>query len=91
MAYGPLNEKLAGHFREKQYGKSFDYSINAEKVLHPDLKTGRNTVYPHKVWVIDGYRMALVKKTVAYIVVDENDWGFVIERWNLKNHRCYTK
>jgi hypothetical protein len=33
-----------------------------------------------------------VKKTVAYIVVDEDEFGLpVIEKWNIKRHRNYFK
>ena len=45
--------------------------------------------YPHRVWVScnpindSGWRYANVKKTVAYIVVDEDDHGQpVIEKWS---------
>jgi hypothetical protein len=39
-----------------------------------------------------GWRYALVKKTVAYIVVDEDDTGrAVIEKWQIKGHRVYGK
>lgn len=38
-----------------------------------------------------GWRYALVKKTVAYIVVDEDDSGrAVIEKWSIKGHRFYN-
>jgi len=52
--------------------------------------------YPHRVWVScnpindSGWRYANVKKTVAYIVVDEDDHGQpVIEKWSIKNHRNF--
>ena len=52
--------------------------------------------YPHRVWVScnpindSGWRYANVKKTVAYIVVDEDDHGQpVIEKWTIKNHRNF--
>lgn len=100
MAFGPrINPKeiFLGMFAEKDYGNYFEYSMADDFVLHPDLKTGRNTEYPHKVWVTEpwendyGYRRALVKKTVAYVVVDEADDGSaVIERWYLKNHNEYV-
>lgn len=99
MAFAALNMAtgLKGYFTEKDYGRPFEYKDNSENVLHPDLKTGRNTVYPHLVFVGpegDQVRMALIKKTVAYVVTDErvdNDGQtfFVIERWNIKNHRRY--
>ena len=87
MAFAAINlsNNLTGYFTEKDYGE----------VLHPDLKTGRNTVYPHLVFVGpegDQVRMAFVKKTVAYVVVDEIDTDvYRIEKWNIKNHRSYRK
>ena len=97
MAFAALNmaHNLKGYFTEKTYGRPFEYKNNDMLVLHPDLKTGRNTVYPHLVFVGpegDQVRMALVKKTVAYVVVDEIDNDrFVIEKWDIKNHRPYSK
>lgn len=96
MAFANLTlaTNLLGSFDEKDYGKTFEYKQNPEFVLHPDLKTGRNTVYPHLIFVGpegDQTRRALVKKTVAYVVVDENENGYVIEKWNIKNHRQYGK
>ena len=43
------------------------------------------------VWVADGsYRFARVLKTVAYIVVGENDDGTpVVEKWAIKGHTLY--
>ena len=81
-----------GCFTEKQFGKRFVYKMNNEFHLHPDLKTGRNTQYPHLVVVgpnSDQVRMALVKKTVAYVVVDETANGFVIEKWQIKKKVMY--
>jgi hypothetical protein len=53
--------------------------------------------YPHKVWVggegvcgMRGYRYANVRKTVAVIVVDEDEKGLpVVEKWNLKKNTNY--
>ena len=86
-----------GCFIEREYGHLFEYDKHGEGlVLHPDLATGRNTEYPHRVWVAErpfdesGWRYALVKKTVAYIVVDEDDTGrAVIQKWRIKGHRVY--
>jgi len=36
-----------------------------------------------------GYRYANVKKTVAYIITDEDDDGPVLERWYLKSNKEY--
>jgi len=54
--------------------------------------------YPHKVWVggegfcgMRGYRYANVKKTVAVIVVDEDEKGLpVVEKWHIKQNVRYT-
>jgi hypothetical protein len=53
--------------------------------------------YPHRVWVSEnpvndsGWRYALVKKTVVYIVVDEADDGQpVVQKWSIKAHRIYS-
>lgn len=92
MAYAmKMTDKPIGQFVEKTFGLTFQYEKNPEMVLHPDLKTGRNTVYPHYVFVgpLGEKRMALVKKTVAYVVIDETDLGFVIEKWNIKNNYQY--
>jgi hypothetical protein len=96
MSFAALNiaTGLIGYFTEKDHGRPFEYKNNPETVLHPNLKTGRNTVYPHMIFVGpqgDQVRMAFVKKTVAYVVVNENDNGFVIEKWNIKNHRSYKR
>lgn len=89
-----LSHKLAGYFVEKSYGRAFEYKVNPETVLHPDMKTGLNVIYPHLVFVGpqgDQVRMALVKKTVAYVVVDEIDNDrYVIEKWQIKDLREYN-
>jgi hypothetical protein len=36
-----------------------------------------------------GWRYANVKKTVAYIIVDEDEGGPVLERWYIKQRRDY--
>ncbi len=99
FAAAKLANNLAGYFVEKDYGRPFEYKMNDQVVLHPDLKTGKNTVYPHLIFVGpegDQTRWALVKKTVAYVVVDEDvdangrAW-FKIEKWNIKGHREYKR
>ena len=87
-----LSQNLAGYFNEKDYGRPFEFKLNPEFVLHVDLKTHKLTQYPHLIFVGpegDQTRRALIKKTVAYVVVDENENGFVIEKWQIKNLRPY--
>ena len=46
--------------------------------------------YPHRVFTLDGDRAALVMKTVAYIVTDENDDGSpLVEKWEIRRHKKY--
>jgi hypothetical protein len=88
---------IIGRFDEVDHGHTFEFSQEPEMYLFPDLKTGRNTTYLHRVWVTDhriggeqGWRHALVKKTVAYVVVDEDDNGrAVIQKWKIKNRTLY--
>jgi len=82
----PIRE--GGAFIEKDHGNLFEYDLHGE-----DTFAG----YPHRVWVSEnpvndsGWRYALVKKTVAYIVVDEADDGQpVVQKWSIKAHRIYS-
>lgn len=84
MAYWTHTVKPIGQFTEKEVGNYFEYSVNDDT-----LPFAEN--FPHKVWVLDGYRYADVKKTVAYIVVDEDENGMpVTEKWYLKKNTKYA-
>jgi hypothetical protein len=89
MAYLTYTESPIGAFVEKSVGNTFEFSINDEQGEAPE--------WPHRVWVASGkiandsgWRYARVMKTVAYIVVDENDYGeAVVEKWDIKKYRTY--
>ena len=88
MAYYTYTKDPIGAFTEKDVKNVFEYSVNDDPIM---------VEWPHKVWVgggqinDSGYRYAIVKKTVAYIVVDENDYGeAVVEKWNIKSNREYN-
>jgi|TARA_B110000858_G_scaffold135983_1_gene154586 hypothetical protein len=98
MAYAPDtvgftngDGSILGHFREKSQGHMFEFSANTDPL------NNMNEDFPHKVWVTNpiknidsGYRYANVRKTVAVIVVDEDEFGLpVIEKWFIKNHKQY--
>jgi len=73
-----------GSFVEKEFGNSFEYSLNDEKFSFCED-------FIHKIWVGDGYRYGTVKKTVAVVCVDEDEYGLpVVEKWYIKNHREYV-
>lgn len=89
MAYAPASvEPVLGEFVEKDYGMSFHYSKNG------DFGHGPFTRFPHLVWVGglgQQYRYAEVKKTVAYVCVDEDECGLpVVEKWDIKRNIRYT-
>jgi len=88
MAYLTYTKSPIGAFNEKEYGNPFEYSHNDDQTPWTDMK------FNHKVWVGDmcngyGFRYANVKKTVAYIAVDEDENGPVLEKWYIKNNRLY--
>ena len=88
MALAPLaaSRTLTGQFIETEYGKYFEYDRLSDSAEHP-----------YRVWVttpregIDsGWRYAKVLKTVVHIVIDEDENGLVIEKWQIKRHSVYT-
>ena len=89
VCFAPYGDgSIIGRFNEKDEGNMFEYSENREDFYKS---------YPHKVWVTTpwhmdwGWRFANVKKTVAYICVDEDEFGApVVEKWNIKNNVKYT-
>tara|TARA_Y100000389_G_scaffold31859_1_gene27019 strand:+ start:15537 stop:15809 length:273 start_codon:yes stop_codon:yes gene_type:complete len=89
MGYYTYTKDPIGVFTEKDVGNMFEFSKNEESQFND---------YPHKVWVggkgvcgMTGWRYALVKKTVAYIVVDEDEHGNpVTEKWQIKGKKDYV-
>ena len=86
MALAPFStNNVIGSFTEKSFGNFFDFALNPERDL---------VNLPHIVFVggVSGseYRYADVKKTVAYIAVDEDEFGdMVIEKWDIRGHRVF--
>ena len=92
MPYYTYTQKPIGCFWEKEVGNYFEYSLNDDPMPLSWCED-----FPHKVWVggqgvagMTGYRYATVKKTVAYIVVDEDENGPVVEKWFLKKNNKYA-
>jgi hypothetical protein len=89
MAFAPNTVKPIGGFVEKDYGKFFHFSEN-------DTNHEFGSEYPHLIWVGPDYyeepRYARVLKTVAYVVTDEDEFGYpVVEKWDIKNFKSYTR
>ena len=91
MAYYTYTKDPIGVFVERDTGNYFEYSANDEP-----MNSGED--FPHKVWVggegvcgMTGWRYAHVKKTVAVVVVDEDEYGLpVTEKWQLKKNTEYA-
>ena len=92
MSFAPFSamSRLIGSFQHSN-GNDFEYEPNSPADSWLPVVN-----YPHRVWVQtspindQGWRYANVKKTVAYIVVDEDEYGQpVIEKWAIKNHRNF--
>jgi len=83
---------IIGCFRERDTDNLFEFSHNQ------DLSEVWAYGFPHKIWVTEprdgvdsGYRYGIVKKTVAYLAVDEDEYGRpVIEKWRIKGRREYA-
>ena len=91
MAYYTYTKDPIGQFVERDTGNYFEYSTNTDSFAWCED-------FPHKIWVGDqqiggqqGYRYGIVKKTVAYVAVDEDEFGLpVLEKWSLKSNREYV-
>lgn len=94
MALAPYGiNTVAGSFVEKEHGKTFEYIENPELVFHAPAHGGRLTKFPHLIFVGprgEETRRALVMKTCVHVVTDETEFGFVVEKWNIKNSRVYA-
>ena len=80
------DNNACGSFKNTQYGTHFEYRVS--KGLAPTQGDwGIKNGFKHEIAVCDGsVRFANVKKTVAYVLVDEDDNGdLVIEKWAIKH------
>ena len=90
MGYLKTHTKnVIGMFTEKTHGHAFGFCENDE----PNSWTHAFDL-PHLVEVGDHigwpYRYAKVLKTVAYVVVDEDEHGRpVVEKWDIRKHRIF--
>lgn len=84
----PGDGTIRGCFTHKEFGTYFEFSaatIAESAWTEPQ--------YNMKVWVRGGdWRLAQVLKTVAYVIVDEDQHGCpVVERWPLKKFQLYPR
>lgn len=79
-----VSNKMVGWFAEKECGNQYSFMLN------PDPNTA--PAFPHLIVVgpKSETRMAVIKKTVAYVVLDEVEGGnFYIEKWQIKKKVIY--
>lgn len=85
FGYYDVNRAI-GEFREKEFGKHFEYRIS-EGTAPGQGEWGIKHGFKHEIAICDGsVRFANVKKTVAYVCIDEDEYGNpVVEKWNIKH------
>lgn len=94
MALAPINVRTLGQFVEQSHGHRFEYSANPDMILSPKAHGGKNVVFPHLIYVGpegNETRYALVLGNVAHVIVDETDNGWIVEKWDIKQHQKYQK
>lgn len=90
IGYDPI---VLGQFREADTGNTFEF---ADRHSAPSDDFCANAwadmcEFPHVVYTGTQRRYARVLKTVAHIVVDEDEFGRpVTEKWELRGHRAYA-
>jgi hypothetical protein len=76
-------ENNQGSFIEKDVRGYHFYRANDE--LDDMTNSWR---FPHKLITNDGFRYANIKKTVAEIAIDEDEYGQpVVEKWQIYSHK----
>jgi hypothetical protein len=83
---GSYSENRAiGQFQEKECGKYFEYRLS-DGTAPIQGSYGLDHGFKHEIAMCDGsVRFANVKKTVAYVVVNEDDFGMpIVEKWQIK-------
>ena len=90
---------IIGGFEEKTCENFFEFSAASAEEIDNSFGT-----ISHRIWVTTpwkshaghtmdcGYRLGNVLKTVAYLIVDEDEFGEpIVKKWNIRNHREYTR
>ena len=88
---------MHGYFTHAETDVGFYYDVcDGDSVLAPPPHGGQNMVYNHKIYLNNevhgsGWRHAIVRRHVAYVVVDEVEYDgrtmWVTEKWPIKRHR----
>ena len=76
---------VLGQIQEKEFGNYFEYRLNRGNTVQGTYGADRG--FPYEIAIPDGsVRFAKILKTVAYIIVDEDEYGDpVVEKWSIRN------
>jgi hypothetical protein len=74
---------VLGCFKHRETNTLFEF---AERRWHDDLFAPAAC---HVIYTLEGPRLARVLKTVAHVVVDEDENGPIWEHWQIKQYREY--
>ena len=79
MAIAPVGKPVSGEFREKEFKNYFEFIDRVDE-------WGTRIGATHTIYLTHGNeRYARVLKTVAYVCIDENDFGEPVwEKWQIK-------
>ena len=95
---GNQHAPAVGEFRSSESDKLFYYAKDVTKefyqfpielrMMYPDVVE----VSPDPKHKMFKNRAAKILKTVAYIVVDEDDTGkYIVEKWKIKQHKTFAR
>jgi len=102
MSYAQHTIIDGGCFVEKDFGMIFEYSSNVSEHGWDDkFSDAEENALAHScthvIYVRDcmkkngvSTRLAIVKKTVAYVLTAENDEPAKLVKWNIKNNKKYN-
>lgn len=76
-------EKDSGEFYLSETKKYFSFRPT-------DNSWAKENELLHEIDVLDGQRFGIVRKTIAYIAIDEDEFGKpVLQRWEISKRRIF--
>jgi len=87
-----IENRAMGSFTEREFGKHFEFRLSDG--TSPRQGTyGLDHGFQHEIAMCDGsVRFANVKKTVAYVVVNEGEDGSpIVEKWQIKDYHVWSE
>ena len=79
-----VSDNNVGEFYLNETGKYFSFQKSTNE-------WGKSHGFEYEIDVLDGKRCANINKKFAYVVVDEDENGPVIEKWTIARLSMYTK